>query len=122
MRLIASSVLIALYLLFVLATLYSFIMGGFSITRSIFLVLSVLTIVALTGKGGSNFRFWAYILCGFLCLFGLLALGFSIWLFAVDTPIGSTVLWAGPVLFFVAAATFWILRSGRQQTPENPPE
>jgi len=122
MRRIVISVLIALYLLFVLATLYAFLMGGISITKSIFMVLSVVTIIALTGIGGGNSRFWAYVLCGFLCLFGVAALGFSVWQLAVNSPIGSTVLWAGPVLLFVAAATYWVLRTGRQQAPEDPAE
>ncbi len=122
MRRIVILVLIALYLLFVLATLYAFLMGGFSITKSIFMVLSVVTIIALTGIGGSNSRFWAYFLCGLLCLFGVAALGFSVWQFAVNSPIGSTILWAGPILLFVAAATYWVLRTGRQQSPEDPAE
>lgn len=122
MRFIASAILIVLYSLFILASLYVFMMGGFSITRSIFLVLSALTIVALTGKGGKNLRFWAFILCGFLCLFGVSSLGLSIWQYAVNAPVPTAVLWAGPVLIFVSATTYWVLGTGRQQAPEDPTE
>ena len=117
MRLIVRSVLILLYSLFILANLYSIVMGGFSFTRGIFLALSILAIVALTGKGGSNTRFLAYVLCGLLGFAGVLFTGYSVWIYTRNVPTGAVILWAGPILVFVAATTFWVLKTGKQREP-----
>jgi uncharacterized membrane protein len=122
MRLVVRSALILLYSLFIFANLYAGIMGGFSISKGIFLALSVLAIVALTGKGGSNPRFWAYILCGLLCFAGALLIGYSVWAFSRNVPIDSAVMWAGPVFVIVAAATYWVIKSGRQRAPDRAAE
>lgn len=122
MRLVVSSALILLYSLFIFANLYVGIMGGFSITGGIFLALSVLAIVALTGKGGSNSRFWAYILCGLLCFAGVLIVGYSVWAYARNVPIDSAVMWVGPVLVIVAAATYWVIKTGKRRAPDRAAE
>jgi drug/metabolite transporter (DMT)-like permease len=122
MRLVVSSALILLYSLFVLANFYAALMGGFSVTRGIFLVLSVLAIVALTGKGGSNSQFWAYILCGLLGFAGAILFGYSVWAYARNEPIDSVVMWAGPILVLLAATTYWVIKTGQQRPQDRATE
>lgn len=123
MRFVVSSTLVLLYSLFVFANLYSIVMGGLSVTRGIFLILSVLAIIALTGKGGDGLRFWTYILCGLLGFAGILLVGYSFWAYFANVPIDSTiVIWAGPILTIVAATTYWVVKTGGQPAPDHTAE
>ena len=122
MRRIVSSALIAVYSLFILANLYVMVLGGFSLTRGIFLALCVFAIIAVSGKGGGDSRFWAYILCGILGIVGASLVGYSIWAYASDPPVDSTVMWTGPILVFLAATTYWVIKSGKQSPTDQDTE
>ncbi len=112
MRLVVKTILIFLYSLLVLANSYVIYMGGFRATRAIFLVLCILAIVALSGKGGSSSRFWTYMLSGFIGIGGSLLIAYSIWAYTTDVPASATVRYAGPLLLFMAVATYWVIRTG----------
>ncbi len=112
MRLFVSIILILLYSLFALANAYVIYMGGFSATRVIFLVLCLLAIVALSGKGGSGSRFWAYMLSGLLIIAGSLISAYSIWAYASEVPAGKVVIFSGPALVAMAVATYWVIKTG----------
>lgn len=111
MRLAVTSVLVLLYSLFVLMELYVSIMGGPTVTKSIFMILGVFAILALIGRGGGAFRFWAYFLCGLLGLLGIALTGYSVWAHVRDIPESLVVLWIGPVIFVVSVATYWVVRT-----------
>ena len=114
MRLVVSTALILVYSLFILANLYSMVMGGFSLTGSMFLALSVLAIVAISGKGGSESRFWAYVFCGLLGVCGALLVGYSIWAYTTDPPVVSNLLWVGTLFVVLAATTYWVIKTGKR--------
>ena len=114
MRLAVTSVLVLLYSLFVLVELYVSIMGGPTITKSIFILLGVFAILALIGRGGSSFRFWAYLLCGLLGLLGVGLTGYSVWAHVRDVSASLAVLWIGPVLLVVSVATYWVVSTRRE--------
>ncbi len=115
MRLLVRTILVLLYSLFVLANSYVIYKGGFSTTRAIFLALCLLAIVAVSGKGGSGTRFWAYMLSGFLAIGGCLLSAYSIWAHASDVPNSPTAMYSGPLLVLMAVATYWVIKTGNHR-------
>ena len=81
------------------------------------MALSLVTIVALAGRGGQLARRTAMVFAGLLLLLGLAAIGVSIWSAITPQDFIGVALAAGIIIALISGATILVLRKRPSTDP-----
>ena len=114
---IPNSILIVLYVFQILVGVYQLVEHGISILRLVIMALSLVTVLALAGKGGELARRTALVYAGLMLVLGLVAVGMSIWSALTSDRFFGLGLIAGAIILPVSAFTIFVLKKNVSTAP-----